>query len=53
VHTSNAEATFGRSRGGQINIVSKSGSNQWHGSAYEYLRNDALDAADYLCSPRE
>jgi hypothetical protein len=46
--TSNADATFGRSSGGQINIVSKLGSNQWHGSAYEYLRNDALDAADYF-----
>jgi Carboxypeptidase regulatory-like domain/TonB dependent receptor len=46
--TSNADATFGRSSGGQINIVTKSGSNQWHGSAYEYLRNDALDAADYF-----
>ncbi|HKQ75120.1 MAG TPA: TonB-dependent receptor [Blastocatellia bacterium] len=46
--TSNADATFGRSSGGHINIVTKSGSNQWHGSAYEYLRNDALDAADYF-----
>jgi hypothetical protein len=46
--TSNADATFGRGSGGQINIVTKSGSNQWHGSAYEYLRNDALDAADYF-----
>lgn len=46
--TSNADATFGRSSGGQINIVTKSGSNLWHGSAYEYLRNDALDAADFF-----
>jgi hypothetical protein len=46
--TSNADATFGRGSGGHINIVTKSGSNQWHGSAYEYLRNDALDAADYF-----
>lgn len=46
--TSNADATFGRGSGGHINIVTRSGSNQWHGSAYEYLRNDALDAADYF-----
>jgi Carboxypeptidase regulatory-like domain/TonB dependent receptor len=46
--TSSADATFGRSSGGHINIVTKSGSNQWHGSAYEYLRNNALDAADYF-----
>ena len=46
--TSNADATFGRGSGGHINLVTKSGGNQWHGSAYEYLRNDALDAADYF-----
>jgi hypothetical protein len=46
--TSNADATFGRGSGGHINIVTKSGGNDWHGSAYEYLRNDALDAADYF-----
>ncbi|MDX2032228.1 MAG: carboxypeptidase regulatory-like domain-containing protein [Blastocatellia bacterium] len=46
--TSNADATFGRGSGGNINLVTKSGGNQWHGSAYEYLRNDALDAADYF-----
>jgi hypothetical protein len=48
VITSNADATFGRSSGGQINIVTKSGSNTLHGSAYEYLRNDALDARDFF-----
>ncbi len=46
--TSNADATFGRGSGGHINLVTKSGGNQWHGSVYEYLRNDALDAADYF-----
>jgi hypothetical protein len=46
--TSNADATFGRGSGGHINLVTKSGGNQWQGSAYEYLRNDAFDAADYF-----
>ncbi len=46
--TSNADATFGRSSSAQVNIVTKSGSNEWHGSAYEYLRNNALDARDFF-----
>ncbi|MBT9332531.1 TonB-dependent receptor [Paracidobacterium acidisoli] len=37
-------AEFGGVGGGQGDIVSKSGSNQWHGSLYEFLRNDALNA---------
>jgi hypothetical protein len=37
-------AQFGRNAGGQINVITKSGSNDIHGSAYEFHRNDALDA---------
>jgi len=48
VITSNADATFGRSSGGQINIITKQGTNEFHGSLYEYLRNDALDARDFF-----
>ncbi len=40
-------AQFGRNASGQIDVVTKSGSNSIHGSAYEYIRNDALDANGY------
>lgn len=48
VQTSVATAEFGRGTGGQVSIVTKSGSNQFHGSVFEYLRNSALDAADFF-----
>ena len=48
--TSNADATFGRSSGGQISIVTKSGTSELHGSAYGYLRDDALDARNFFNS---
>jgi hypothetical protein len=44
VATSNVSSEFGRFSGGVINMVTKSGSNEWHGSAYEYLRNKVLNA---------
>ncbi|MEZ5398387.1 MAG: carboxypeptidase regulatory-like domain-containing protein [Bryobacteraceae bacterium] len=46
--TSNADATFGRGSGGQVNIITKSGSNEFHGSLYHYLRNNKLDARDFF-----
>ena len=45
---SNFEAEYGRSAGGVINVVTKSGSNQIHGSAFEFFRNNALDARNYF-----
>ncbi len=48
VQTSVATAEFGRGTGGQVNVVTKSGSNSLHGSAFEYFRNSDLDAADFF-----
>jgi hypothetical protein len=42
--TANYGAEYGRSAGGQVRIVTKSGSQQFHGAAYEYLRNAALNS---------
>ena len=48
VETNAYGAEFGRIAGGQINVLTKSGGNRFTGSAYEYHRNDALDAANYF-----
>jgi len=47
------DAEYGRTVGAALTAVSKSGSNDWHGSAFEYLRNSALDARNYFDSPDE
>lgn len=47
VLTSNYSAEFGQSSGAVVNMVLKSGTQDFHGTAYEYLRNDALDARAY------
>ena len=43
-------AEYGKKPGGQVSIVTQSGTNQWHGSVYEFLRNNALDARNYFDS---
>jgi len=48
VQTSVASAEYGRGTGGEVDVVTKSGSNDFHGSLFEYLRNSDLDAADFF-----
>ncbi len=48
VQTNNYSAEFSNSAGGVINLVSKSGNNQFHGSLFEFLRNDKLIANDFF-----
>ncbi len=52
VLTSNFDAEFGNSSGGQILVVTKSGEAKMHGSAFEFLRNTALDARNYFSQDR-
>jgi len=48
IQTSTFAPEFGRTPGGQISIVTRSGSNRWHGTAFDYLRNDVFDANDWF-----
>ena len=41
-------AEYGTGTGGQVNLISKSGSNEFHGAAFEYLRNNAFDARNFF-----
>ena len=51
--TSTYDASFGRSAGAQVNVVLKSGSNDLHGSIYEFHRNGALDAKNFFAPANE
>jgi Carboxypeptidase regulatory-like domain/TonB-dependent Receptor Plug Domain len=48
VESDNLSAEYGRFGGGVINVTTKSGTNQLHGTAFEFLRNSVLDANDYI-----
>src|SRR5437660_996740 len=51
VLTSNYSAEYGKTSGGVVNAITRSGTNAWHGSAYEFIRNSHLDAKNYFDDP--
>jgi hypothetical protein len=53
VESNNYPAEFGTGTGGQVSVVTKSGANQFHGSVFEYFRDDSLDAPNYFDSTRD
>ncbi len=48
IQTSTYAPEFGRTPGGQISIVTRSGTNEFHGTAFDYLRNDVFDASNWF-----
>ena len=46
IETNNYNAQYGQNAGGVVNIISKSGTNQYHGDLFEFVRNRALNAAN-------
>ncbi len=52
IQTSSYAAEFGRTPGGQISIATRSGANEFHGTAFDYLRNEAFDANDWFANEK-
>jgi len=48
IQRNNYGAEFGQAGGAQVNLVTRGGTNQWHGSAYYYMRRDQLNGKDYF-----
>jgi hypothetical protein len=48
VLTTNYTPEYGKTSGGVVNAITRSGTNQFHGSVYEFLRNSALDARNFF-----
>ncbi|MGH7868519.1 MAG: carboxypeptidase regulatory-like domain-containing protein, partial [Candidatus Dormibacteraceae bacterium] len=53
VITNNFDAQYGFSPGAVVSVVTKSGTNSWHGDAFDFLRNDALNARDFFAHSRD
>jgi hypothetical protein len=51
--TNNFDAEYGNYAGGQINVITKSGTNKFHGSAFEFLRNRSFDARNFFSKVRD
>src|SRR6266851_7714575 len=51
--TNNFDAEYGNYAGGQINVITKSGANRFHGSAFEFLRNTAFDGTNYFSTNKD
>jgi hypothetical protein len=53
VQSHNDQAEFGMAMGGTVNVVTKSGTNELHGSAWEYIRNNAFDARNFFLPSKQ
>ena len=51
IHTSGTESPFGSNSGGQVIVILKQGQNKFHGSLYEFFRNERLDARNFFDDP--
>ena len=50
MQTSNYDASYGRNSGAAVNVITKSGSNDWHGALFEYFRNDDMNANTFFAN---
>src|SRR5260370_41351986 len=51
IETSNPTAEYGSFGGAVVNLTTKSGTNEFHGEAFEYIRNDAFNSRDFFKHP--